>query len=166
MSLTRDYLLYILAVLTAIAVITAYTTINHINKNLNNNLITLERKEKKLKLLELQYRNLKETVEKLGIKVLTSKEAIESVLSAADRLVKMYDGRIIRPLEKEDNLYSITVGFDYYPDSAEDLYRFISRLESSVSPIFTVERFELLQEEYGTVTHLEVKISQPFTEGK
>jgi len=156
------YPLYLLTVLGVFLVFTAYAVLKEVNLELDRKIDTLSQHYHRLLKKKTEYLILKEDVKRLNLKPVSKKEAVELVLETADRLVKMYDGKIVKDLVRNGKTYSITIGFDYYPESGADLYDFIKELTTPFRPIVLVRQFKLIQTAYGSKVYFEVEIAQPF----
>ncbi|MBK3331625.1 hypothetical protein GWK41_00930 [Persephonella atlantica] len=158
----KKYVMYLFAVVFSVLMLEVYGSFSELNQNMRDkkdqlHLALLDLKKKKKDIVKL-----KEEVSRLEIRPLSREEALEKILESTEYFVKMYDARITQPLSEKGNTYTITVSFEYYPESSEELIQFLNKLYNQISPQIVIKRFRLDNMKEGTKTYFEITLKQPF----
>jgi len=162
MEINKTYVVYVFSVFIAVLIFAVYSIFNHLNTQLDEEIENLYRQYQRLIKTKAEYTNLKNKIKELNIRPLSKEEAMEIILEKADKLVKMYDGKITEDIRVNDKTYSIAIKFDYYPENTDDLYNLLSSFNSSFKPIIFIKQFKILQTVNGSEIPFEIKLFQPF----
>ncbi|WP_457639302.1 hypothetical protein [Persephonella sp.] len=162
MKFSKQYTVYFASVVTASLLFAVYFYLAEYTSRLEEEKLNLKRQLIQLNIEEKKFYRLKKLVEKNNIKLVDEKTALQILLEKADRLLSIYDGKVLEGLKKENNSYSILISFEYYPEDSSDLYSFLQEIENSYMPVMQITEFELRFTEKGTKALLTIRLIQPF----
>jgi len=160
--LNKKYVVYLIITLVSVLMLESYVAFSDLAQVIEDKKLQMQRTLSDLENEKKSILKLKEEVRKLKIKPLSREEALKEILDKADYFVKMYDATVKKSLSEKDNIFFITVSFDYYPESSEDLIKFFYKLSEITSPQLVIENFRLDNLKEGTKTYFEITLKQPF----
>lgn len=166
MKINRFYAAYVSGVMSAVFLMMVYSGMKEVNSKFSDRLLYLKVMYTKALKLEKQLEELSTEIRKKDIKVISKKEAENIILKEADTLIKLYDAQVAETLKEENGCLTITLSFKYYPETSEDLLKFLLGFKNKVSPVIVVKNFELNNTDRGTEALILLKLIQPFFKEK
>jgi len=165
MRINKYFVTYSLALLISIILLSIYFGLREVDQRLSRKINDLKIKSIKVNNIENKVNSLIDYVREKGIKIYNENEALQIVLDKADSLIKLYDASLKDDIKKEDGYYSVLLGFEYYPDSSEELFSLLISLKDQISPVVAVKKLKIENLDEGTKVYLEVQLIQPFLKG-
>ncbi len=162
MKIGKNYFVYLLLSVLLILMLEIYLSFSEIKQNLKEDKSYLNTALFRLKKEKDEIIKLKEKVKELSIRPLNKEEALQKILESVDYFVKMYDAKITKSLVEKDSTFFISVSFDYYPESSEDLIKFMMEINRQVLPQVLIESFRMDNLKEGTKAYFEISLEQPF----
>ncbi len=159
---SKVYLVYLVISLLTIFSLVLYFSLSSVQKSLESKKGEFLSYKNKINNIEKDLIRLKELVQKNGLFPVKKKEAKVIVLREINHFIEMYDAEIIKPVTDENGVYSATVVFKYYPESAIELMELIRKFKEKKYPILMVNRFFLENLEEGSIVTLEITLEQPY----
>ena len=166
MKIDKYFVLYATGLILFVFLLSFYFALSEVDQRLSQKIDDLQKKNIKIMDIERKLNRLIDFIEKKNIKIYKEEESLQLILSKADNFIKLYDASIKDDIKKEDGYYSILLGFDYYPNTPEDLFSLLLNLKDEVSPIVMIKKFRIENLNEGTKVYLEVQLIQPFLKGK
>ncbi|WP_456465037.1 hypothetical protein [Persephonella sp.] len=166
MKIDKYFVLYATGLILFVFLLSFYFALSEVDQRLSQKIDDLQKKNIKITDIERKLNRLIDFIEKKNIKIYKEEESLQLILSKADNFIKLYDASIKDDIKKEDGYYSILLGFDYYPNTPEDLFSLLLNLKDEVSPIVMIKKFRIENLNEGTKVYLEVQLIQPFLKGK
>ncbi len=162
MRINKYFTAYASVLILSAVFLTVYLALREVNQLLYQKINDLKMENIKISGVKKKVDSLTDYVRQKGIKTYTEKEALEVLLNNADSFIKLYDAVLIDDLKKEEGYYSVSLGFDYFPDSSQDLFSLLVDLKNRISPVVEIKKLRIENLNEGTKVYLEVKLIQPF----
>ncbi|HHG75488.1 MAG TPA: hypothetical protein ENK22_10600 [Persephonella sp.] len=162
MRINKYFTAYASVLILSAVFLTVYLALREVDQLLYQKINDLKMENIKISGVKKKVDSLTDYVRQKGIKTYTEKEALEVLLNNADSFIKLYDAVLKDDLKKEEGYYSVSLGFDYYPDSSQDLFSLLVDLKNRISPVVEIKKLRIENLNEGTKVYLEVKLIQPF----
>ncbi len=162
MRVNKYFTAYASVLILSAVFLTVYLALREVDQLLYQKINDLKMENIKISGVKKKVDSLTDYVRQKGIKTYTEKEALEVLLNNADSFIKLYDAVLKDDLKKEEGYYSVSLGFDYYPDSSQDLFSLLVDLKNRISPVVEIKKLRIENLNEGTKVYLEVKLIQPF----
>jgi hypothetical protein len=88
------------------------------------------------------------------------------LLETAENLRSAYDAQIRGAIKEENSHFSIEIDFDFIPENPEDFLALANYFETSISPIFLIDRMTVSRKDGITTVKFRLNVKQPFYGGK
>ncbi len=162
MKINKYFIFYASGIIISAFLLSVYFGLKEVDQRLSRKINDLKTENIKINNAEKKVNSLINYVRKKGIKIYTEKEALQVILDKADNFIKLYDAVLKEEIKKENGYYSVSLGFEYYPDSSEDLFSLLLSLKKEISPVVIIKKFKIENLNEGTKVYLEVQLIQPF----
>ena len=162
MRMNKFVIFYVFSILLGAFMLIIYSAFKDIDINLSLKLDRVKVDYTRLKHLEEKVEELEREVSRLKLKPVSKDEAFGILLGEADKLIKLYDAVITNSLKEGNGYYTISLGFYYYPENAEDLLDFTNSFSKKRKPILQIEKFDFENLKNGTRVYFRIKLIQPF----
>ncbi|WP_293446078.1 hypothetical protein [Persephonella sp.] len=162
MRLNKFFIAYVFSLFLSTISLSVYLSLREVDQHLYQKINDLKMEKIKINDVEKKVNFLVDYVKQKGIKTYTEKEALEILLNKADSFIKLYDAVLKDELKKENGYYSVSLGFDYYPDSSHNLFSLLIDLKNQISPVVMIKKLRIENLNEGTKVYLEIELIQPF----